>query len=92
MSEAIYLILLLFTIFVWPIWLYRQMRKVQRVASARVAKKREPQLHTTPYVDEQHAADGTVLARPMDFDEALLAADKREAELPDIERTLLGRR
>jgi hypothetical protein len=92
MNEAIFLILLVFSIFAWPIWLYRRMRKVQRIANARVAEKREPESNVLPYVDEERTADGTILARPMEFDEVLHAADKRAAELPDIERTLIGKR
>ena len=92
MNEAIYVFLLVFAVFVWPIWLFRRMRKVQRIANARAAAKREPVMVVTPYVDEVHTADGTVQARPMEFDADLLAADKRAAEMPDIERTLIGKR
>jgi hypothetical protein len=92
MNETIFLLLLVFSIFIWPVWLYRRMRKVQQIANSRVAEEREPELNSMPYVDELHTSDGTVLARPMDFDEALSAADKREAEMPGIERTLVGKR
>jgi hypothetical protein len=92
MWDAIVALLLIVSIFVWPVWLYRRMKKVQRMANESVQEQREPDLIVTPYVDEQQAADGTVLARPMVFDEALLAADKREAEMPGIERTLVGKR
>lgn len=46
----------------------------------------------TPYVDETRGEDGLVYARAMNFDASLSSADKRAAELPDINQTLQGKR
>jgi hypothetical protein len=93
MAELTYLMLLVFAVIVWPVWLYRRMKKVRAMTHARPTDTEdEPQFNNVAYVDEAYAPDGTILARPMAFDEALFAADRRAEELPDIERTLLGKR
>ena len=93
MAELTYLMLLVFAVSVWPVWLYRRMKKVRTMTHARTSETEdEPRFNNVSYVDEAYAPDGTILARPMEFNEALFAADRRAEELPDIERTLQGKR
>ncbi len=92
MNEAFYLLFLIFAVFVWPVLIFRRMRKVRSILADRAAQQRAAQPRITPYVDEMRDANGEVLARPFQFDADLAAADKKAQELPDIERTLLGKR
>ena len=92
MNGAIYLVLLLFSIVGVPILMFRRMRKVRDIVTAQSIERDRNRRTDAPYADEVKAADGLSLARPMHFDEELSAADKRQSEMPDFEKTIIGKR
>jgi len=94
MSELIYLALLFFAVVVWPVWLFRRMRKVRQMTAGpdRDNAERRSIMPAVPFVDETLGDDGLVYARPMESDPDLISADARARELPAIENTLIGKR
>lgn len=92
MNEVLALLFLGFAVFVWPYLLFRRMRSVRDTVNQRTAAASKDRSYSAPFVDETHHADGSVTARSFDFDEDLSNADKRAAELPDINQTLQGKR
>lgn len=71
---------------------YHRMIAVRDGTPSRLETDPEPAPPITPYVDETRGEDGLVYARAMNFDASLSSADKRAAELPDINQTLQGKR
>ena len=71
---------------------YQRMIAIRDGTQSRLETDPDPVPVVTPYVDELHSADGLVMSRPMTFDPRLSSADKRAAELPDINQTLQGKR
>ena len=71
---------------------YRRMIAIRDGTRSRLETDPEAVPTVTPYVEEMHSADGLVMAREMNFDSRLSSADKRAAELPDINQTLQGKR
>lgn len=94
MSAELFVVLLLLSVFVWPVFIWRRMRKVQAMISPRDRDEIEQEagMPGMPYVDEMIGKDGLVYGRPMIADPALMSADKRGGEMPGIEQTLIGKR
>lgn len=92
MNGAIYLVVLLFSVIGLPVLIFRRMHKVRDIVTAQSIERDRHRRVAAPYADEVKAADGTSMARPMQFDEDLSAADKRQSEMPDFEKTMIGKR
>ena len=88
MHPAIYFLMLLFSIILFPWWMYRRMKRVKELmrqpddAQSRSAKTEE-------FVKSE---DGLVYGKAHSVDDDLLAADKAGSAMPDIVKTLEGRR
>jgi hypothetical protein len=94
MQELLFFALLFLSVVVWPVWLFRRMRKVRGMVSGLdrdVAERREA-MPWQPYVDEIKGEDGLTFARPMDADPDSISAEHRTGEMPDINQTLQGKR
>lgn len=94
MQELLYLALLFFSVIVWPFWLFRRMRKVRQMTSGldKDFIERREAMPWQPYVDEVKGADGLVYGRPMDADADHISAERSNNEMPDITKTLQGKR
>ena len=92
MNELLALSLLLIAFVIFPIWMFRRMRKVRDAVNRQSTERSAKATVATPFIDEIHNADGSITARPMVYDEQLAAADRRATELPDINQTLQGKR
>jgi hypothetical protein len=94
MQEMIFFALLFLSVVVWPIWLLRRMRKVRAMTSGldRDVTERREAMPWQPYVDEVKGDDGLIYARPMDTDPDQISAERSAAEMPDINKTLQGKR
>ncbi|WP_309622433.1 hypothetical protein [Novosphingobium sp.] len=91
------LVVVFVVLFVLPLVLllplfYHRMIAVRDGTQSRLETDPEPVPTFTPYVDEVRGQDGLIYAKSMDFDPSLSSADKRAAELPDINQTLQGKR
>ncbi|MDE2597688.1 MAG: hypothetical protein KGL44_12510 [Sphingomonadales bacterium] len=71
---------------------YGRMISIRDSQRSRVESTDDSLPVITPYVDEIRNEGGLTLARIDSFDPALSAADKRAAEMPDVEQTIQGRR
>jgi hypothetical protein len=94
MQELLFFVMLFVSVVVWPVWLFRRMRKVRAMTSGldRDVTERRETMPWQPYVDEVRGPDGLTYARPMDADPDLISAEHKAAEMPDINQTLQGKR
>jgi hypothetical protein len=94
MQELLFFALLFLSVVVWPIWLFRRMRKVREMTSGpdRDVAERRQAMPWQPYTDEIKGEDGLTYARPMDTDPDQISAERSTAEMPDINKTLQGKR
>lgn len=94
MQELLYFAFLLLSVVVLSVWLFRRMRKVREMTTGidrDVAERRET-MPWLPYVDEVKGADGLTYAWPKDADPDQISAERSSAEMPDIAKTLQGKR
>ncbi len=92
MTDLIIIILLALSVTVWPWWMYRRMKFVreQGMAQSREARLSKP---VQPNFEEgTKAPDGLIYGRDSNVNEELIKADKNAASMPDIVKTLEGRR
>jgi hypothetical protein len=92
MLAVVFLILVILPVLLFLPLAYRRMIGIRDGTQSRLETDPEPAPPITPYVDETRGEDGLVYARSMNFDSNLSSADKRAAELPDINQTLQGKR
>lgn len=92
MYELLILVLFFGLIFALMAMFHFRMIAIRDGTQSRLETDPEPTSPITPYVDETLGEDGLVYARAMNFDPNLSSADKRAAELPDINQTLQGKR
>ena len=92
MLAVVFLILVILPVLLFLPFAYRRMIGIRDGTQSRLETDPEPVPPITPYVDETLGEDGLVYARSMNFDPDLSSADKRAAELPDINQTLQGKR
>lgn len=92
MYELLILVLFLGLIFALMAMFYFRMIAIRDGTQSRLETDPESAPPITPYVDETRGEDGLIYARTMNFDSSLSSADKRAAELPDINQTLQGKR
>ena len=71
---------------------YTRMISLRDMTQSRLDTDPEPLPRITPYVDEIRDENGLVYSKSMNFDADLSSADKRAAELPDIQQSLQGKR
>jgi hypothetical protein len=92
MLALVFLVLIVLPVVLFLPLAYRRMIGIRDGTQSRLEV--DPELPPTvqPYVDEVRGEDGLVYAREMNFDPSLSSADKRAAELPDINQTLQGKR
>ncbi|WP_374529639.1 hypothetical protein [Novosphingobium sp.] len=94
MQEFLYFALLIFTFVVWPIWLFRRMRKVREMTSGvdRDVAERRSAMPWEPYTDAVQGEDGLTYSRAMEVTADQISAESRAAEMPDINQTLQGKK
>jgi hypothetical protein len=90
MAATFWLLFLIFAVTVWPVWLIRRMRRVRAQMSAKTRDEHEP--FKPGFTDEVRRVDGLVYAKSDEHNEELIAADKQSTAMPDIVKTLEGRR
>lgn len=93
MAELVWIVLLVVSVVIWPVWIWRQMRKVRQKVYATESES-ETAPHPREQTDEVVALgpDGYTLVKVHDGNADLIVADKAARELPDIGRTLSGQR
>jgi hypothetical protein len=92
MWELLWLIALVFSIVAWPTWMIRRMKRIQRQLVDHDAHE-----DSAPHYHERseeivRSDKGFVYAKSHEANPDLIAADKKAAEMPDIVKTLEGRR
>lgn len=92
MYELLVLVLFFGLVFALMAMFYFRMIAIRHGTQSRLETDPEQPPPITPYVDETRGEDGLVYARSLNFDPSLASADKRAAELPDINQTLQGKR
>jgi hypothetical protein len=92
MWEVVWFLLLGFSVFVWPVWMYRRMKSVQRqLNDTRGEQDTAP--HYRERMEDLVKREGNLtVTKSLEANEDLIAADKRAREMPDIVKTLEGRR
>lgn len=90
MGEMLWLFFLIFAIILWPVWMIKRMRDVRAQMSVKTREAREPV--KPAFVDAVRNVDGLVYAKSSDINEELIEADKNATAMPDIVKTLEGRR
>jgi biopolymer transport protein ExbB/TolQ len=92
MWEVIWFLVLGFSIFVWPVWMYRRMKKVQRQLNA-TREETDTAPHYRDKMEDLVKREGNLtMTKSLEANEDLIAADKKAREMPDIVKTLEGRR
>lgn len=93
MAELLWIAALFISVVAWPVWLWRRMRKVRELVDA-TGSEQEPARHPREQTEEIAAqgADGYTLVKIHDGNADLIAADKAAREMPDIGKTLAGKR
>ncbi len=90
MAEILWMFLLVFALVVWPVWMIRRIHYVRAEMSAKTREGRES--FKPGFIDAIRNVDGLVYARSGDINEELIDADKQATAMPDIVKTLEGRR
>lgn len=92
MWEMIFFLLLGFSIFVWPFLIYRRMKSVQRTLNAVRENKDAAPHHRHRMEDVVKQEGGLTYGKSIEENEELITSDKKAREMPDIVKTLEGRR
>lgn len=92
MLAVVFLVLVVLPVLLFLPFAYRRMIGIRDGTQSRLETDPESAPPVQPYVDEVRGEDGLIYAREMNFDSSLSSADKRAAELPDINQTLQGKR
>lgn len=71
---------------------YRRMIGIRDGTQSRLETDSDIFPAVTPYIDAIRDENGLTFSKSMNFDQGLSSADKRAAELPDVNQTLQGKR
>ncbi len=77
---------------VWPVWMVRRMRHVRALMAERDRAERAKKPYRPDFDDVVASADGLVMSRANRDTDALIDADKAATAMPDIVKSLEGRR
>lgn len=92
MSELIYL-LVLFGIPVLVMWLFwARMRMIRGHRWHDLGREEDALPQIQPYEEFDRSEDGLSYGRTMNFDQTLSDVGKRASAMPDIDKTLQGKR
>lgn len=89
MWNILWPVMLFVAVVVWPMWLWRRMKKVQR--AARDLLDDEPAEATARWEEATVADDGLAYGRAHDYDPVLAKASRDAAGVDDV-KNLEGRR
>jgi hypothetical protein len=92
MWEVVWFLVLGFSIFVWRVWMFRRMKKVQRQLNA-TREEKDIAPHYRDNMEDFVKREGNLtVTKSLAANEDLIAANKRARAMPDIIKTLEGRR
>jgi DNA-dependent RNA polymerase auxiliary subunit epsilon len=92
MSALIWMIFLFLAVVVWPWWMIRRMRWVRAQSAAESRAKLAEKPYQPNFIEGAKGADGLTYGRDTYVNEQLIEADKNASSMPDIVKTLEGRR
>jgi hypothetical protein len=92
LTDLIIITLLALSVTVWPWWMYRRMKFVREQGMAQSRESRLSKPVQPSFEEGTKAADGLIYGRDININEELIEADKNAASMPDIVKTLEGRR